>query len=343
MQYATLTDKAAKDFSMIPGLAESWEGSDDGKTYTYKLRDGPEVVRRQAADRRGHRLTRSTARARRSGSTTRRRPRTSPRRRRTRTVEITSVGARPEAARRWTSTSSRSTSRSKYDAKERDEVRRRRTASARARSRSRSSRRASSRDSRPTPTTGAASRPSTRSCSAKFNNADAMVAALKTGEIDCGSGHPGRRVPRAQEGPEHRRPSRATRAASPSSRSTAATASAKRPPGAARTPRSARRSRTRSTRRRSSTACSRGLGKPRRDHRARPPNPSGCPSLSERAVYDFDLDKAKHDPRRRRLQGHRRRRRARDARRRAAAQVPLRGALRRRDRARRSRSSSRAG
>ena len=38
LQYATLTDKAADDFSVIPGLAESWEGSDDGKTWTYKLR-----------------------------------------------------------------------------------------------------------------------------------------------------------------------------------------------------------------------------------------------------------------------------------------------------------------
>ena len=38
IQYATLTDKAAKDFSVTPGLAESWEGSDDGLTWTYKLR-----------------------------------------------------------------------------------------------------------------------------------------------------------------------------------------------------------------------------------------------------------------------------------------------------------------
>jgi peptide/nickel transport system substrate-binding protein len=37
IQYATLTDKAAKDFSVTPGLAESWEGSDDGKTWTYHL------------------------------------------------------------------------------------------------------------------------------------------------------------------------------------------------------------------------------------------------------------------------------------------------------------------
>jgi peptide/nickel transport system substrate-binding protein len=40
IQYATLTDKAADDFHTIPGLAESWEESNGGKTWTYKLRDG---------------------------------------------------------------------------------------------------------------------------------------------------------------------------------------------------------------------------------------------------------------------------------------------------------------
>jgi peptide/nickel transport system substrate-binding protein len=40
LQYATLTDKAADDFATIPGLAESWEASNDGLTYTYTLRDG---------------------------------------------------------------------------------------------------------------------------------------------------------------------------------------------------------------------------------------------------------------------------------------------------------------
>jgi peptide/nickel transport system substrate-binding protein len=40
MQYATLTDKAADDFANIPGLAESWTASADGLTYTYKLRPG---------------------------------------------------------------------------------------------------------------------------------------------------------------------------------------------------------------------------------------------------------------------------------------------------------------
>ncbi len=40
LQYATLTDKAADDFSTIEGLAESWEASNDGLTYTYTLREG---------------------------------------------------------------------------------------------------------------------------------------------------------------------------------------------------------------------------------------------------------------------------------------------------------------
>jgi peptide/nickel transport system substrate-binding protein len=40
IQYATLTDKSPKDFSTIPGLAESWKGSADGKTWTYTMRAG---------------------------------------------------------------------------------------------------------------------------------------------------------------------------------------------------------------------------------------------------------------------------------------------------------------
>src|ERR1700755_3653138 len=38
LQYATLTDKASKDFAPIPGLARSWSSSPDKKTWTYKLR-----------------------------------------------------------------------------------------------------------------------------------------------------------------------------------------------------------------------------------------------------------------------------------------------------------------
>ncbi len=39
LQYATLTDKDA-ELETVPGLAESWEASDDGLTYTYTLSEG---------------------------------------------------------------------------------------------------------------------------------------------------------------------------------------------------------------------------------------------------------------------------------------------------------------
>src|SRR3954467_13894606 len=38
LQYEQLGGKAAKDFAPVPGLATSWKGSEDGKTWTYKLR-----------------------------------------------------------------------------------------------------------------------------------------------------------------------------------------------------------------------------------------------------------------------------------------------------------------
>jgi peptide/nickel transport system substrate-binding protein len=40
IQYATVTEEAPADFRPLPGLAESWEGSEDGLTWTYKLREG---------------------------------------------------------------------------------------------------------------------------------------------------------------------------------------------------------------------------------------------------------------------------------------------------------------
>lgn len=40
LMYDTLTGYAAKDFSPVPRLAESWTHSDDGLTWTYTLRDG---------------------------------------------------------------------------------------------------------------------------------------------------------------------------------------------------------------------------------------------------------------------------------------------------------------
>jgi peptide/nickel transport system substrate-binding protein len=38
IQYATLTDKSPKDFSPIPGLAKSWTSSPDKKTWTYTMK-----------------------------------------------------------------------------------------------------------------------------------------------------------------------------------------------------------------------------------------------------------------------------------------------------------------
>ncbi|MFM2072347.1 MAG: hypothetical protein RLZZ623_2610 [Actinomycetota bacterium] len=40
LQYATLTDKSASDFTTTPGLAQNWVASDGGLTYTYVLRAG---------------------------------------------------------------------------------------------------------------------------------------------------------------------------------------------------------------------------------------------------------------------------------------------------------------
>jgi peptide/nickel transport system substrate-binding protein len=40
LEYPTLTEYSASDFSIVPGLAESWEESADQTTWTYKIRDG---------------------------------------------------------------------------------------------------------------------------------------------------------------------------------------------------------------------------------------------------------------------------------------------------------------
>ncbi len=40
MEYPTLTEYSATDFSAVPGLAESWQESADKKTWTYKIRSG---------------------------------------------------------------------------------------------------------------------------------------------------------------------------------------------------------------------------------------------------------------------------------------------------------------
>ena len=55
MEYPTLLSYSAKDFSIVPGLAESWKESADHTTWTYKLRaglkwsDGQPLTARDAA------------------------------------------------------------------------------------------------------------------------------------------------------------------------------------------------------------------------------------------------------------------------------------------------------
>ena len=40
MQYLTLTQYAADDFAIVPGLAESWEEAPDQLSWTYNIRPG---------------------------------------------------------------------------------------------------------------------------------------------------------------------------------------------------------------------------------------------------------------------------------------------------------------
>ena len=48
IQYATLTDKAASDFHTIPGLAESWKGSERRQDLDLQAARRPEVVGRRS-------------------------------------------------------------------------------------------------------------------------------------------------------------------------------------------------------------------------------------------------------------------------------------------------------
>ena len=203
---------------------------------------------------------------------------------------------------------------------ERDEVRRATTASAPARSCSTSSRRASSRASRRTRTTGAASRPSTRSC--------------------CGSSTTRTRwSPRSRPasstppGTSRRALQRSSRRTTASSRSRATRARSreiainggdglKKPHPALRGSRGAQGDRaTRSTGRRSSTRVLERARRSRSRRSARPPNPKWTPELSAGPDPRLRPRPGERDPRRGRLRGHGRRRRARDAGRRPAAQL----------------------
>ena len=125
-----------------------------------------------------------------------------------------------------------------------------------------------------------------------FNNADAMVAALKRGEIDFVQDVPDGAFLNLQKDPDFVTRPGPARAASTSSRINGGDGLKKAAPGAAATRRCARRSRTRSTRRRSSTACCAGsASRPRRSSPSA--NPAWIPDIPEDQQFDFDLDKAK--------------------------------------------------
>ena len=336
MQYATLTDKAAEDFSTIPGLAESWKGSKDKKTWTYKLRDGlkwsdgkpltsEDIAWNVNTARKEEWLNHSAVVANLTA--------TAPD---PQTVVIKSsvpdpklptmdVYILPEAHL------------GQAERRRARDVRRATTASAPARSCSTSSRRASSPASRPTRTTGAASPPSTQVVLRKFNNPDAMVAALKTGELDAAWDIPGAAFNAARRTTTTSSRTRATRAASPRSPSTAATASR----------RGIRRSLDLEVRKAIAHAIDKktlvdrvlaGLGQP-----VETIVPSPEPRVGARAHRGRGLRvrprQGPLDPRGGRLQGHRRRRRARDAGRRAAAELHLHTRARTARPARRSPSS----
>ena len=163
MQYATLTDKAAKDFSADPGARRVLGGVGGRQDVDLQAAPGHQVVRRRAADGRGRRLHdqplarrgvaqphlghRRTSRPRRST-----RPRSRSRRRcRTRSCPTLDVYIVPKHICE------------KYDAKEITKYNGQDGVGSGPYHARPSSRRASSRASRRTRTTAAASRRSTRS------------------------------------------------------------------------------------------------------------------------------------------------------------------------------------
>ena len=184
LQYATLTDKSSKDFSPIPGLAPSWTSSADKRTWTYKLRpnlkwsDGQPLTSEDVAytinrARREEWLNYSQTVANITATTPD--PQTvvlkssvpDPK------LPVMDVYILPKHV--W----------SKYDKDALGKFDGVSRASARARTCSTASRRASSGPSRRTRTTGSGKPRIDRVVFRKFNNGDAMVAALRKGQLDA--------------------------------------------------------------------------------------------------------------------------------------------------------------
>ena len=161
---------------------------------------GPEVVRRQAAHRRGRRL--DDQHLARRGVAQPHRDRGEPRRRGDRRHHARDHGRRcpTRSSRPWTSTSCPSTSGASWTPTGGRSTTAT-TGSAPGRSCSRSSRRASSRASRRTRTSGAASPPSTRSCCASSTTPTRWWPRSRPASSTPRTDLPAAALPAAREGP----------------------------------------------------------------------------------------------------------------------------------------------
>ena len=325
MQFATLTDKSAEDFSPIPGLAESWKSSADKKTWTYKLRpdlkwsDGQPLTAEDVA----YTINRSRDEA---------------------WLNHSAIVANLKAPRDLARPSSRSRPSvpdpklptldayivpkhvyDKYDEKAITKYNGQTDVGSGPFTLAEFKKGQFARfEANPNYYGGEAGDRRGRDPRVQQRRRDgrrAARAARSTSSRTC----PRRRSSSLQRGLRTSSPSRARRAASTSSRSTAATAS--------------RRAIPRSSDPKVREAIAQAIDKKtivdrvaaRAGHAGRRRQPVGEPGLDPEIPEDQRFDvrprPREPDPRRRGLQGHRRRRRARDARRRAAAAHALRGPL----------------
>ena len=305
MQYATLTDKAAKDFAPIPGLADVVGGRRaDGKTWTYKLRpglkwsDGQPLTSEDVAytinrSRREEWLNYSPTTGEHHGHGAR------PADRRDQVV-----GVGPEAAddgRLHPPEAHLGEVRQEGD----HEVRRRRRRRLWPVHARPSSRRASSRASRRTRTTGAASRAVDEVVFRKFNNATRWSSALQA----AASSTPSRTCPAPRSSSSRRTKGITTLQGQQGGFDEFAHQRRRRPEEAA-----TRRCSTRASARRSRHAIDkktivdrvlRGLGEPPADTISPSANPAWMPGDPGGPAVRLRPRQGQADPRRRGLQGHR--------------------------------------
>ena len=161
----------------------------------------------------------------------------------------------------------------------------------------------------------------------KYNNADAMVAALRSGEVDFVQYVPETQFLSLQEDDDFVDRRGRARAASTSSPSTAATASRSRTRRSRTSGPQGDHARDRQADDRRPRPARAGRARPGHERLRRPEVDAGDPG---RRAVRLRPRQGQPDPRGRGLRGHGRRRRARDARRRRAAELPLRRALRER-------------